>query len=101
MSDTTDGPPPCQHHGCTKPVTHSTSGWPTPGHLQVDYYCAEHAPPGADPIEIFCRECGEECRVNDDGTSNHVFDALHENAEEVDHDRDADHVAVPDNQETL
>lgn len=40
-----------------------------------------------------CRECGEDCFTSVAGTAHHLADE----SAEIDHDRDADHVAIPDN----
>jgi hypothetical protein len=61
--------------------------------------CPDVVPP--EPEVIYCRECGQECVVNDDGTANHVFDLGHDFEGSVDHMADAHHVPIPDNRETL
>lgn len=38
---------PCCHHGCDEEATHSISVWLNADSMRVEYYCAEHAPPGA------------------------------------------------------
>jgi hypothetical protein len=42
---------PCHHPDCGNEATHSLAVWPSPGHLQVDYYCPEHAPEGAETFD--------------------------------------------------
>lgn len=42
---------PCDCPGCGREATHSSSRWATAGHLRVDYWCAEHAPDGAEPFD--------------------------------------------------
>jgi hypothetical protein len=39
-------------------------------------------------MTLLCRECGEEMLIDEHGISNHIIEGL------VDHDKDADHVAV-------
>lgn len=45
---------PCDHPGCTKgndDLTHDRTVWVRRDHLKVEYFCAEHAPADASPIE--------------------------------------------------
>lgn len=93
----------CPVPGCTESATLCRTHWPSPGHMRIDYYCARHAPPDAEPIEedVRCRKCGEPVCVNDDGTANHVFDIDHPDYSDIDFDRDRDHVPIPDNVEPL
>ncbi len=48
-------------------------------------------PPSSDHLAA-CVECGNPCVINDDATANHI----NGETREVDHDLDANHVAVPD-----
>lgn len=42
-------------------------------------------------MRLWCGECGEECWVEDNGVSHHYGDSI----DDIDYDLDADHVAVP------
>ena len=42
----------------------------------------------------YCKECGEKCKVLDNGISHHI-----DNDHSVDYDADADHCAIPENEE--
>lgn len=42
---------PCDHAGCGEESTHSIGVWLTPNHMQVHYYCEEHAPDGSTPVD--------------------------------------------------
>jgi hypothetical protein len=61
----------------------------------VEDYCEDLDVPNSDK-DILCRECGDPCVVNEDGTSNHIDDFGG-----VDHDKDAEHVALPEGDEYL
>lgn len=41
----------CDHKGCQNNVTHDKAVWHTKDHMEVKYYCPEHAPADAEPIE--------------------------------------------------
>jgi hypothetical protein len=42
---------------------------------------------------LLCRECGNEIQIDDNGISNHLDDGF------IDHEQDADHVAIADESE--
>lgn len=42
----------CNHPGCTAEPTHDRSEWVNPEHLKIEYFCAAHAPPNAEPIDF-------------------------------------------------
>ena len=46
----------------------------------------------AGPDEMCCRECGEAMFIADAGTSHHLGSGM----DDIDHDRDRDHVAIPE-----
>lgn len=45
---------------------------------------------------LFCNECGCGCVRSEDGITNHVTDD-----NDIDYNLDADHVALPENEESL
>jgi hypothetical protein len=51
------------------------------------------------PDELYCRECGAPMAVNQDGTTNHLLPSDSGHMDEVDYDRDADHVAILEEEE--
>lgn len=44
-------PMPCDHPGCTRGPTHTTSVWVTAELLRVFHWCAEHRPAHAEAIK--------------------------------------------------
>ena len=46
--------------------------------------------------ELFCTECAEPCFVDDDGVS---FHSSEDSPDGIDHDADADHVAIPEKED--
>lgn len=53
-----------------------------------------------DPEAMLCRECGGNVFVDDDGTSHHWNDSDEAPLSDVDHELDADHVAIVDQDES-
>jgi hypothetical protein len=88
LNDETSEPGACYSH-CHEMVDELLKRGPGDS---FDAYLGGIQPPGGDDsIPILCRECGQEMEIVEGGISHHLTAAG-----DVDHDRDADHVAVAD-----
>lgn len=69
-------------------------------HPEDCLYCAagepmehDYEPPKDDPSTLGCITCGDDVFVTEEGTAHHW---LGDGVDYIDHDKDADHVALPD-----